>query len=122
MANFQIKRIQDLVESTQLNPDDYIMMYDSQTSTYKKIKKEVVVDEIATSPNIVKNHSLDYHNDCGGWSNITPYMDGSASIGVSERIARADHRHPTDTSRAPENHLHDDIYIRQDAVIDFGEL
>ena len=31
-------------------------------------------------------------------------MDGTASAGVSEYVARYDHVHPSDTSRAPVNH------------------
>jgi hypothetical protein len=31
----------------------------------------------------------------------TPVMDGTATIGASHQFARADHVHPTDTSRAP---------------------
>jgi microcystin-dependent protein len=31
----------------------------------------------------------------------TPAMDGTATVGTSTRFARADHIHPTDTSRAP---------------------
>jgi hypothetical protein len=31
----------------------------------------------------------------------TPLMAGAATIGVATRFAREDHRHPTDTSRAP---------------------
>lgn len=34
-------------------------------------------------------------------SNADPLMDGTASPGVSSDLARSDHRHPTDTSRAP---------------------
>jgi hypothetical protein len=33
-------------------------------------------------------------------SSTSPYMDGDATVGVSTAYARADHRHPTDTSRA----------------------
>lgn len=32
-------------------------------------------------------------------SNATPLMDGEASPGVSDKVARADHKHPVDTSR-----------------------
>ena len=31
----------------------------------------------------------------------TPLMDGTGTVGTSKRYARDDHRHPTDTSRAP---------------------
>lgn len=34
----------------------------------------------------------------------TPLMDGTAAVGTSAKYAREDHRHPTDTSRAPTNH------------------
>lgn len=36
-------------------------------------------------------------------SSTTPVMDGTATIGVGTTWARADHIHPTDTSRAPLN-------------------
>lgn len=32
---------------------------------------------------------------------VAPLMDGAAAVGVASRIAREDHRHPTDTTRAP---------------------
>ena len=34
----------------------------------------------------------------------TPLMDGNAAVGTQNTFARGDHRHPTDTSRAPTNH------------------
>lgn len=34
----------------------------------------------------------------------TPLMDGTAAVGTQKTFARGDHRHPTDTSRAPTNH------------------
>ncbi len=37
----------------------------------------------------------------GQAASATPVMDGSAAAGASSRYARADHVHPTDTSRAP---------------------
>jgi hypothetical protein len=40
-------------------------------------------------------------NSITGLSSITPSMDGTATIGTSTTVARADHIHPTDTSRAP---------------------
>ena len=39
------------------------------------------------------------------FSAATPEMDGVASVGVSNSQARADHRHPTDTSRASQSDL-----------------
>ena len=37
----------------------------------------------------------------GGPGSSTPLMDGVAAVGVATVFARDDHRHPTDTSRAP---------------------
>lgn len=34
-------------------------------------------------------------------SSTTPKMDGTAAVGTETAFARGDHRHPTDTSRAP---------------------
>ena len=34
-------------------------------------------------------------------SSSTPLMDGTAAVGTETAFARGDHRHPTDTSRAP---------------------
>lgn len=50
---------------------------------------------------IVGIHDLAYHSDVSGWANADPAMDGTASPGVSDRIARQDHVHPSDTSREP---------------------
>lgn len=34
-------------------------------------------------------------------ANVAPLMDGVAEVGTSKLLARQDHKHPTDTSRAP---------------------
>lgn len=40
------------------------------------------------------------------WASHLPRMDGAGTPGTSERAARSDHVHPTDTSRAPVKHTH----------------
>ena len=35
-----------------------------------------------------------------------PVMDGVADLGTAQTVARSDHKHPTDTSRAAVNHTH----------------
>ena len=42
-------------------------------------------------------------------SSTTPAMDGTAAVGTSTDYARADHVHPTDTSRAASSHTHGSI-------------
>ncbi len=40
------------------------------------------------------------------WASHLPRMDGAGTPGTSERAARSDHIHPTDTSRAAAKHTH----------------
>jgi hypothetical protein len=46
-------------------------------------------------------HDLAFHSDVSGFSDTNPVMDGVAAQGVSDRISRQDHIHPSDTSREP---------------------
>lgn len=40
------------------------------------------------------------------YSTTAPVMDGSATAGTAATVARSDHRHPVDTSRAATSHNH----------------
>lgn len=40
------------------------------------------------------------------YATASPLMDGTAAVGVSAKVAREDHKHPTDTSRAASSHTH----------------
>lgn len=42
----------------------------------------------------------------GQASSTTPVVNGTAAVGTSKKYARADHVHPTDTSRAAATHTH----------------
>ncbi len=46
------------------------------------------------------------HGTHVSYSTTAPVMDGTASVGSAATVARSDHRHPTDTSRAAANHTH----------------
>lgn len=55
-----------------------------------------------------------YDDSGGGGGSVepateTPAMDGTAAVGTSEKYAREDHVHPTDTSRAASTHTHGSI-------------
>lgn len=39
------------------------------------------------------------------YSTTAPVMDGTASVGIASTVARSDHKHPTDTSRASKTEL-----------------
>ena len=45
------------------------------------------------------------HGTHVSYSTTTPVMDGTASVGSASTVARSDHRHPTDTSRAAKTDL-----------------
>ena len=84
--------------------------YDSATRQIQKTKGN-------TTGNVVAIPTATSHltNDSGfitsadvpegsSASTITPLMDGTASKGTDNGFARGDHKHPTDTSRAPVSH------------------
>ena len=45
------------------------------------------------------------HGTHVSYSTTNPVMDGTASVGSASTVARSDHRHPTDTSRAAQTDL-----------------
>lgn len=44
------------------------------------------------------------HGTHVSYSTTAPAMDGTAAVGTASTVARSDHVHPTDTSRAPTSH------------------
>ena len=44
------------------------------------------------------------HGTHVSYSTTAPVMDGTASVGTASTVARSDHKHPTDSSRAPTSH------------------
>lgn len=45
------------------------------------------------------------HGTHVSYSTTAPVMDGTASVGTASTVARSDHKHPTDTSRASQSDL-----------------
>ena len=77
--------INGVPEDTELSDTDKLIFYDISASANRKI----------TAPNLLN----------AMMSNGTPLMDGTGSAGTSKKPARYDHRHPTDTSRAPASYF-----------------
>lgn len=50
------------------------------------------------------------------YSTTAPVMDGTAAAGSAATVARSDHKHPTDTSRAAASHTHDDRYYTESEI------
>lgn len=77
--------INGVPEDTELTDTDKLIFYDISSSANRKI----------TAPNLLNSMM----------SNGSPLMDGTASPGTSKKPARYDHKHPTDTSRAPADYF-----------------
>lgn len=77
--------INGVPEDTELTDTDKLIFYDVSSSANRKI----------TAPNLLNSMM----------SNGTPLMDGTGSAGTSKKPARYDHRHPTDTTRAPASYF-----------------
>ena len=64
--------------------------------------------------------------DIKGWvpsaSDTAPVMDGTAAAGSATTWARADHVHPTDTSRAPTSHASSDTTYGTGTSSNYGHL
>ena len=77
---------------------------------------EASVTQVQTSGTKIATVTIDgtatdlYAPEGGGGgpepSSTTPVMDGTSAVGTSTDYARADHVHPTDTSRAAASHTH----------------
>lgn len=80
--------INALPEDTELGDNDQLIFYDISAQANRKIKPPNLLDSMM--------------------SNAFPLMDGTAQAGTSKKPARYDHRHPTDTSRAPASYFQND--------------
>ncbi len=77
--------INGVPEDTEITDTDKLIFYDFSSSANRKI----------TAPNLLNSMM----------ANATPLMDGTGSAGTSKKPARYDHRHPTDTTRAPASYF-----------------
>ena len=68
--------------------------------TLANFKTEIFASPTLVTPNIGVATGTSF-NSITGLSATTPLMNGTAAVGTSVTVARADHVHPIDTSRAP---------------------
>lgn len=52
------------------------------------------------------------------YSDVAPEMNGEAYVGVATTVARSDHRHPTDTTRAAQTDL--DLAVNRITTVESG--
>lgn len=73
--------------------------------TLDSFKTEIFASPVLVTPNIGVASGTSF-NSITGLSSTLPTMAGVATIGTATTAARADHKHPTDTSRAAYVHNH----------------
>lgn len=95
----------EITSDTAIGNGDKLVVTDS-SSTSKLIRTAITFDGTTTSKALTPK---------GTWENFPspgssdPLMDGTAAPGTSTVLAREDHVHPTDTSRAAASHSHGNI-------------
>ena len=62
--------------------------------------------KIATMDTTIAGKAPSSHGTHVTWSTTTPKMNGTAAVGTETKVARGDHVHPVDTSRAAASHNH----------------
>ena len=79
------------------------------TKTEVNAKSDIVhshnISEISGLQTALDNKASSTHGTHVTYSATTPLMDGAASVGSAATVARSDHRHPIDTSRAAQTSL-----------------
>lgn len=63
------------------------------------------ISDVTNLQSELNNKASTSHGIHVSYSTVAPVMDGTANAGSAETIARSDHKHPTDTSRASQSDL-----------------
>ena len=63
------------------------------------------ISDITNLQTILNGKAASSHGTHVSYSTTAPVMDGTASVGSASTVARSDHKHPTDTSRAAQTSL-----------------
>jgi len=87
----------EMTASIQKNAQDIKAISDDYLQSSDKTELQGNIDALSE---IVEGKADAEHGVHVTYSDAAPEMDGEASAGVSEAVARADHKHPVDTSRA----------------------
>ena len=63
------------------------------------------IGDISGLQSALDSKAASSHGTHVSYSSTAPVMDGTASVGAASTVARSDHKHPTDTSRAAKTDL-----------------
>lgn len=87
--------------STELNyVDGVTSSIQSQLDSKADENHGHAISDITNLQSTLDNKAASSHGTHVSYSSTAPVMDGSASVGSASTVARSDHKHPTDTSRA----------------------
>lgn len=97
------------IDSITQDSNGHVTKFNTKTVTLPSTSITVDSALSSTSTNPVQNKVINSalsgkanssHGTHVTYSTTAPVMDGTASVGTATTVARSDHRHPTDTSRA----------------------
>ncbi len=103
--------LQSALDSKAASGHDHNSVYYTETEVDTLLSGKANSSHTHTIANITNLQStLDgkantSHGTHVSYSTTAPVMDGSASVGTASTVARSDHKHPTDTSRAAQTSL-----------------
>ena len=91
-----LKELGDLIDT---NVDAIDVLKDVAAGKADKVHSHAISD-ITNLQTALDGKAASSHGTHVTYSTTTPVMDGTASVGSATTVARSDHKHPTDTTRA----------------------
>ena len=96
-----LKELGDLIDD---NKDAIEALEDIASSKADKTHSHAIAD-VSGLQSALDGKAASSHGTHVSYSTTAPVMDGTASVGSASTVARSDHKHPTDTSRAAQTDL-----------------
>lgn len=94
-------KLANIASGAQVNVLEGVQVNGSSLTPTNKIVNVTVPTKTSDITNDSGFITIDDVPEGAAASSTTPKMDGTAAVGTETAFARGDHRHPTDTSRAP---------------------
>lgn len=91
-----LKELGDLIDDNQ----DAIETLEKIASGKANATHDHAISDITNLQSTLDGKAATSHGTHVSYSTTAPVMDGTASVGTASTVARSDHKHPTDTSRA----------------------
>ncbi len=101
------KAVADLIAhlASKSNPHSVTAAQAGAVPTTRKVNGKALSADISLTAADVGAAAAS-HGTHVSYSTVAPKVDGTATAGTAGTVARSDHVHPTDTSRAPASHTH----------------